>query len=74
MDRRDRQRMQVHIVQIRAQDAMPGDVVNRTGPVREGWIEIAVAIPSGMVKNPMDVEVLVDGPADFVDFHAWLTQ
>ena len=40
----------------------------------EGWVEIAVAIPSGMVKDPMDVEVVVDGPADFVDFHAWLTQ
>lgn len=52
MDRRDRQRMQVHIVQIRAQDVMPGDIVNRTGPVREGWIEISYTeqLPDGRLN------------------------
>lgn len=52
MDRRDRQRMQVHIVQIRAQDIMPGDVVNRTGPVRDGWIEVAYTeeLPDGRLN------------------------
>lgn len=45
MSQRDRQRIQVHIVQVRAQDVQPGDVVNRTGPIRDGWIEIAYTEP-----------------------------
>lgn len=52
MSQRDRQRMQVHIVQIRAQEVMPGDIVNRMGPVREGWIEIAYTeqLPDGRLN------------------------
>lgn len=52
MTARERQRMQVHIVQIRAQDVMPGDIVNRTGPVRDGWIEIAYSeqLPDGRLN------------------------
>ncbi len=45
MSQRERQRIQVHIVQVRAQDVLPGDVVNRTGPIRDGWIEIAYVEP-----------------------------
>jgi len=33
-------RSQVSIVQIRASDMQPGDVVNRRGPERTGWIEV----------------------------------
>jgi len=33
-------RSQVTIVQIRASEVMPGDVVNRRGPERTGWIEV----------------------------------
>ena len=52
MTPRERQRMQVHIVQIRAQDVMPGDIVNRTGPVRDGWIEISYSeqLPDGRLN------------------------
>lgn len=39
----------------------------------EGWLEPAVAIPAAAVRDPMNVEVAVEG-ADFVDFHVWLTQ
>lgn len=28
------------IVQIRASDVQPGDVINRRGPERNGWIEV----------------------------------
>jgi hypothetical protein len=52
MSQRDRQRIQVHIVQIRAQDVLPGDVVNRSGPIRDGWIEMAYIeqLPDGRLN------------------------
>ena len=52
MSQRDRQRIQVHVVQIRAQDVLPGDVVNKSGPVREGWVEIAYTeqLPDGRLN------------------------
>ncbi len=48
----DRQRLQVQIVQIRAQDVQPGDIINKTGPVRDGWIEVASTelLPDGRVN------------------------
>lgn len=33
-------RNQVVIVQVRASDLQPGDVVNRRGPERTGWLEV----------------------------------
>lgn len=33
-------RSQVSIVQIRASEIQPGDVVNRRGPERTGWVEV----------------------------------
>jgi len=33
-------RSHVSIVQIRASEIQPGDVVNRRGPERTGWIEV----------------------------------
>ncbi len=34
-------RSQITIVQVRASDLKSGDVVNRRGPERTGWIEVA---------------------------------
>jgi len=34
-------RAKIEIVQIRAADVEPGDVVNKRGPDRDGWIEVA---------------------------------
>lgn len=52
MPSRDRQRLQVHIVQIRAQDVQPGDIVNKTGPMRDGWVEVAYTepLPDGRIN------------------------
>ncbi|CAB4733808.1 MAG: hypothetical protein F2754_12795 [Actinobacteria bacterium] len=52
MSQRDRQRIQVHIVQIRAQDVLPGDVVNRSGPLRDGWIDMSYIeqLPDGRLN------------------------
>jgi len=52
MSQRDRQRIQVHVVQIRAQDVLAGDIVNKGGPVRDGWVEIAYTepLPDGRIN------------------------
>jgi hypothetical protein len=52
MANRELQRIQVHIVQVRAVDVLPGDVVNKNGAVREGWIEIAYTepLPDGRIN------------------------
>ena len=34
-------RSKIEIVQIRAIDVQSGDVVNRRGPNKDGWIEVA---------------------------------
>jgi hypothetical protein len=39
-----------------------------------GWVESAVAIPAGRVTAQMRIELVNDGPGDFVDYHEWLTQ
>jgi hypothetical protein len=40
----------------------------------EGWVEQAIAIPEDRVSHEMRVEIVNDGPDDFVDYHAWVTQ
>jgi hypothetical protein len=42
-------RIKIDIVEIRAQDVQPGDIVNRRGHQRDGWIEVTVvsAMQSG---------------------------
>jgi hypothetical protein len=39
-------------VQIRAQDVVAGDVVNKSGPLRDGWVEIAYTepLPDGRIN------------------------
>ncbi len=39
-----------------------------------GWVEAAIAIPPERVKLQMRIELVNDGPGDFVDYHEWLTQ
>jgi hypothetical protein len=45
-------RAQVEVVEVRAQDVQIGDVVNKGGHVREGWIEVALVedLPDGRVN------------------------
>ena len=63
-------RMQIQVVQIRAQDVQIGDIVNRGGHVREGWIEVASIdhLPDGRM-NISDVTYrfsFTSGPLDLV--------
>ncbi|MBX3190307.1 MAG: hypothetical protein KF819_25130 [Labilithrix sp.] len=39
-----------------------------------GWIEVDVPIPPERVDDEMRLELINDGPGDFVDYHQWLTQ
>ncbi len=41
---------------------------------KEGWVERAAAIPSQVVKGQIEIELFDDGPGEFVDYHAWVTQ
>jgi hypothetical protein len=63
-------RMQIQVVQVRAQDVQVGDVVNRGGHVREGWIEVASMdqLPDGRL-NISDATYrysFTSGPLDLV--------
>lgn len=44
--------------------------LERTG----GWVESVFALPAEQVKPSMRIELVNEGPGDFVDFHDWLTQ
>jgi hypothetical protein len=39
-----------------------------------GWVETALAIAPERVTPQMRIELINEGPGDFVDFHEWLTQ
>jgi hypothetical protein len=39
-----------------------------------GWMEAQVPLPADAVVEGMRVELTNEGPADFVDYHAWITQ
>lgn len=38
------------------------------------WVEAVAAIPGEIVGETVDVELWNQGPADFVDYHVWVTQ
>ena len=40
----------------------------------EGWVEGAAEIPIAHVLPELDIELFNQGPGDFVDYHAWVTQ
>jgi hypothetical protein len=42
----------------------------RTG----GWTEPSVPLPADLVTEGAAIELANEGPADFVDFHVWITQ
>lgn len=44
--------------------------LTRTG----GWVEPSVSLPASLVNEGARVELTNEGPADFVDFHVWITQ
>lgn len=44
--------------------------LDRTG----GWEETAAEIPGERVHAAVRIELVNEGPGDFVDFHAWVTQ
>jgi len=39
-----------------------------------GWVEPSVELPEGSLDGDARVELVNDGPGDFVDYHAWVTQ
>jgi hypothetical protein len=45
-------RNRIEVIEIRAQDVEVGDVVNKGGHVREGWIEVATVdrLPDGRMN------------------------
>lgn len=44
--------------------------LTRTG----SWVEPALAIPAGRLRSGDVVELVNEGPGDFVDYHVWVTQ
>jgi hypothetical protein len=40
----------------------------------DGWSEVVLAIPESRVEPSMRIELINEGPGDFVDFHEWVTQ
>ena len=40
----------------------------------ESWIEPSIAIDPANIGTDSRIELVNDGPGDFVDYHAWLTQ
>jgi hypothetical protein len=40
----------------------------------EEWVEAVLPIPADRVRPSMRIELVNEGPGDFVDFHEWLTQ
>jgi hypothetical protein len=63
-------RNKLDVVQVRGEDVQVGDVVNRSGAVREGWIEVATVerLPDGRV-NIADAtyqKSFTSGPLDIV--------
>ncbi|MDB4942708.1 MAG: hypothetical protein JWP97_2242, partial [Labilithrix sp.] len=40
----------------------------------DGWLEVPLVIPAERITGAMAFELTNEGPGDFVDFHAWLTQ
>lgn len=38
------------------------------------WNEDAVTIPAAHVRRKVRIELVNDGPGDFVDYHVWITQ
>jgi hypothetical protein len=38
------------------------------------WEETAVVVPAEHVRGSIRIELANDGPGDFVDYHAWITQ
>jgi hypothetical protein len=45
-------RTRIEVVEIRAQDVQVGDVINKSGYVREGWIEVSAVenLPDGRLN------------------------
>ena len=39
-----------------------------------GWDEAIVLLPAERVRGSIHVELVNDGPGDFVDYHLWITQ
>jgi len=71
-----------HLV-LRTAPEAPGSVLVLVGgkpagtvtvPRFEGWLETAVEIPAELMSDRMEMELRAAGPADFVNFHVWLTQ
>ena len=45
-------RNRIEVVEVRAEDVQPGDVVNKSGHQRNGWIEVASVerLPDGRIN------------------------
>lgn len=39
-----------------------------------GWVEVSMPVPVPSVQPAMHIELVNEGPGDFVDFHEWITQ
>ena len=40
----------------------------------EAWVECSTPLSGSDVREGARVDLVNDGPADFIDYHAWLTQ
>jgi hypothetical protein len=63
-------RIKIDIVEIRAQDVQPGDIVNRRGHQRDGWIEVTVvsAMQSGelLIADESERLSFTSAPLDLI--------
>ena len=51
-----------------------GDVTRLDWAPTEGWVDLVAEIPAALVTHAIEIEMANDGPGDFIDYHAWLTQ
>ena len=65
-------RNRIEVVEVRAEDVQPSDVVNKGGHVRTGWIEVATVerLPDGRV-NIADSTYQMSFTSDALDL-IWL--
>jgi hypothetical protein len=63
-------RNRIEVVEVRAEDIQPGDVVNKAGHVRNGWIEVATVdhLPDGRVNiaDPSYQKSFTSEPLDLI--------
>jgi hypothetical protein len=63
-------RNQITVVEIRAEEVLVGDVINRRGHIREGWMEVGRAekMPDGsiLIADELEKVTFLSKPLDIL--------